>query len=399
MVQAEVPVLVVAGVHAPNHNDTHADFAFDIEETVESAYSSDQDPIKNDVAAVDKTLPEKENIAKRGGIVLRAVPICIGAYVLASLAALKVIPNSATLIIGCCLAVIGVTLLFYHIHDRSRAFALLLGTVAFTIIAGCEAFYLKDIFSGGPALRMNTVFKFYFQAWALLSIASGVGLFFILQSFRPGKTMHVGVRWARRGVVGIWSVLLLILVLASMVYPIIAPYARYSRVDASHALPYMTTNLSLDGSAYLATCSPPVCAFATAGDYKAIQWLNDHVQGDPVIVEASGNDYSYSSRISTFTGLPTLMGWVGHEIQWRINWVKQGQAEQADFDSRIASIDTMYTNPDPSIVLATMAQYNVQYLYVGTFERNKYPKADLMRFSTFMRIAYNVDGVTIFQVK
>ncbi len=394
------PILVGVDLHAPEHADAHVDFAFDVEETIGVAHSNEQVPMEDDSAQISSILVEKEKVTEklRGGISMYIMPVCLGGYLLASLVALALIPNSATLIIGCCLAVMGVTLMFYHIHDRSLAFALLLGASAFTIVAGCEVFFLKDVFVGGPALRMNTVFKFYFQAWSLLSISSGVGLFFILESLRPGKTTRIGMRWAQQCVGGVWSLLLLTLVLASMVYPLIAPYARYSRVDARHPQPYMTTDWSLDGSAYLATCRQPDCDFATIGDYKAIHWLNEHIQGDPVIVEASGDDYSYSSRISTFTGLPTLMGWVGHEVQWRVNWVKHSQTEQADFDSRQASIDTIYTNPDSSIVLTTLARYHVQYIYVGDFERNKYPKADLKRFKTFMHIVYNVDGVTIFQV-
>ncbi len=394
------PVLVAVGAHTLDSDDIHADFAFDVEEALEPANSSEQvseASMEENLLPVDSALVEKGKIAKRTEIATRVMPLCIGVYLLASLIALALTPSSASLIIGWCLAATGATLMLYHIRDRSQAFTLLLGASAFTIIAGCEIFFLKDVFSGGPALRMNTVFKFYFQAWALLSIASGAGLFFILESLRPKKTVRVNMPWVQRGIAGIWSFLLLALVLASMVYPVLAPYARYSRVDASHPQPYMATDLSLDGSAYLATCRPPDCDFATVGDYKAIHWLNEHIQGDPVIVEASGNDYSYSSRISTFTGLPTLMGWVGHEVQWRVNWVKQSQAEQADFDSRGASLDTIYTNPNPSVVLAAMAHYNAQYLYVGDFERSKYPKADLKRFGTFMRSIYNVDGVTIFQ--
>ena len=426
-VMLSTPVLVAAGIHPPECPDMHVEettgsaytnelsmdgssvqmgsidapvnFAFDIEETIGPAYRDEQVTIKENAEQIS-LLAGKEKIAEKphGGIAMRIIPLCLGGYLLASLAALALVPTSATLIIGCCLAVMGVTLALYHIHNRALAFALLLGAAAFTIVAGCEVFFLKDVFDGGSALRMNTVFKFYFQAWSLLSVSSGVGLFFILEGFRSGRTMRVRARWVQQCIGGIWSSLLLVLVLASLVYPLIAPYARYSRVDASHPQPYMSTDLSLDGSAYLATCRQPDCDFATVGDYKAIHWLNEHIQGDPVVVEGSGDDYSYSSRISTFTGLPTLMGWAGHELQWRVNWVKRSQAEQEDFNSRQASIDTIYTNPDSSIVLTTLARYHVQYLYVGGFERSKYSNADLKRFENFMQVVYDLDGVTIFQV-
>src|SRR5207248_8717369 len=43
--------------------------------------------------------------------------------------------------------------------------------VACLILAGTEVVYLRDQFDAGPNYRMNTVFKFYYQAWALLGLA------------------------------------------------------------------------------------------------------------------------------------------------------------------------------------------------------------------------------------
>src|SRR5579883_2041832 len=93
------------------------------------------------------------------------------------------LPNSTTFLLAASTAALAVVLLFYNIDDRAQAFTLLLGAIAFGLVAVCEIFFLKDVFAGNFP-RMNTVFKFYFQAWALLSIASGAGLFFILESFR-----------------------------------------------------------------------------------------------------------------------------------------------------------------------------------------------------------------------
>ena len=88
--------------------------------------------------------------------------------------------NSATFVAAGSIAALGCIALFYSLRDRSQAFILLLGSTAFALVAVCEVFFLKDVFAGGEFLRMNTVFKFYFQAWALLSITSGAGIYFIL---------------------------------------------------------------------------------------------------------------------------------------------------------------------------------------------------------------------------
>ncbi len=313
-------------------------------------------------------------------------------YLLLSLLALKFIPNSITFVVCTCLAVLAVIVMFYNLKDRSHAFALLLGGTAFALVAGCEIFFLRDAFAGSIDERMNTVFKFYFQAWALLSIASGSALFFILESFRPLSSSSFAVRWSQRGVLVVWSLFLLALMAASSIYPIVAPYQRFVQVNPQTNTYGLTHDFSLDGLDYLRTTP------GSEGDYYAIRWLNANVKGDPVIVEAVGDDYSSYGRISAFTGLPTIMGWAGHEVQWRLNWLNN-PVNAVNFNRRETDVQLIYTSLNSSVVLSTMAHYNAQYLYVGTLEYTRYPNANLHRFSSFMQVVYNADGTTIYKVK
>ena len=46
-------------------------------------------------------------------------------------------------------------------------------------------------------------------------------------------------------------------------------------------------------------------------------YLLSAANGRPVVAEAVGGDYTDHARVSTFSGLPTLIGWVGHELQCR----------------------------------------------------------------------------------
>jgi YYY domain-containing protein len=318
------------------------------------------------------------------GVVSVLLVIC------AALLTLLVLRNSATFVVTSGIAALGCIALLYSLRDRSQAFILLLGSVAFALVAVCEVFFLKDVFAGGDFLRMNTVFKFYFQAWALLSITSGAGLYFILEGFRPQAAVARGQLWLQRGVGGIWIAGLLLLLLASAVYPLVGTYARTNH--------YMQRTNSLDGIDYLKNCKVPDCDYDTAGDYAAIRWLNSRVSGDPVLVEAVGDDYTSYARISAFTGLPTPIGWIGHEYQWRVNWLNNG-LNAVDFDSRKSDVDTIYTDPHPSVVMNLLARYHVQYLYVGLLEHMKYPKANLQRFSAFLHVVYSAQGVTIYQVQ
>ena len=151
-----------------------------------------------------------------------------------------------------------------------------------------ELVYVRDSFDGGELYRMNTVFKLGYQAWLLLAIVGA------------GVLVWSGA-WLSRRVRLVWAAPLLALLVLAGIYPVAGTYARKGGFsDAPH----------LDGLRWLERSAP--------GDPPAIDWLNDHAPHGSVVLEAVGDDYSAfgHARISTFTGLPTVMGWAGHELQW-----------------------------------------------------------------------------------
>ena len=74
------------------------------------------------------------------------------------------------------------------------------------------------------------------------------------------------------------------------------------------------------------------CRSPRPGDPGAIEWLRDHAPHGSVVLEAVGDDYSAfgHARISTFTGLPTVMGWPGHELQWAHDPGRRRPGRRAD---------------------------------------------------------------------
>jgi uncharacterized membrane protein len=192
--------------------------------------------------------------------------------------------------------------------------------------------------------------------------------------------MTPGLRVLGLGGKLIWICGFLLLVLLALVYPLFATDARTGQYHQA---------VGLDGVQYLDALSP--------GDVAAIHWINTHIDGDPVMVEATGDEYSDYARVSTFTGLPTVLGWSLHEYQWRVNWLNN-PTNAADYTRRSADLDTIYTSSDAGLVKQLLHRYNASYLYVGALERQKYPKADLGRFAAYLPVVYQAEGVTIYRV-
>jgi len=114
------------------------------------------------------------------------------------------------------------------------------------------------------------------------------------------------------------------------------------------------------------------------------------VSGTPVILEAVGDGYTDYARISSRTGLPTVIGWPGHERLWR--------GSDEPLDGRQEDVGRAYTTTSPGEAKAILEEYDVEYVYVGHLERDTYGEAGLAKFATFMEVAYRSDTVIIYRM-
>ena len=247
-------------------------------------------------------------------------------------------------------------------------FAQLLIVFAFFLILGTELFRISDLFG----IRMNTVFKFYYQAWALLAVGGALGLYFWLA--RPAE----GGRLRRLGhpfLLGSFFVV----ILAAFLY---VPPAVYEKANRFQPSP------TLDGLAQAVLADPD--------EAEAIQWLLRNARGAPVIVEAVAPgptgliDYDPAvSRISQRTGLPAVLGWPGHEHQWRGN-------PYGPIAERLRDVERIYRSPDTEEVRGLLDKYDVTYVIVGGLERRSYGVQVGDRFASFMDIAFQNSSVVIY---
>ena len=264
-------------------------------------------------------------------------------------------------------------------NGLATAFPLLLAGLAFYLLVGAELFYVVDQFGGGFR-RMNTVFKTYYQAWLLLGIVGAYGLYY-LWSLRPaaddffemGTGVFQSILQAGRVV---WVSAAVVLLAASLYYPVGAVLDRTGVFQEGHTIDDNT----LDGLAFLKQNSP--------GEYAAIEWLRDDAPRGRM-VEAVGDDYSEFARISASTGLPTVLGWKGHELQWR--------SSSSLIGSREDDVRTIFSSGDPDEVRRLLDTYDVRYVYLGSRERRTYGGENLADFD-FLRTAREWDGVIVYEM-
>jgi len=83
-----------------------------------------------------------------------------------------------------------------------------------------------------------------------------------------------------------------------------------------------------------------------------------------VVLEANGDSYTDYCRVSAMTGLPTIVGWYVHEWLWR--------SDTEILNGRIADIENIYTSENWDIIESLIKEYDVEYIFVGKQEREKF---------------------------
>jgi len=241
-------------------------------------------------------------------------------------------------------------------QDDATRFALTMLAAALGLTLMVEIIVLV-----GDLERMNTVFKFYLQAWVLWAAASAVALAQVWDHMRSWPW-----RWQNA-----WSTVLASLVFAALLFTYMGTLDKVRdrmAPDAPH---------TLDGQAYMAYAQyyAPGGPLNLAEDYRAIRWLQTHVQGSPVIVEANTVEYQWGNRISINTGLPAVVGWNWHQRQQR------GVIVPADWvTNRIAEVGAFYLGTERAPVVDFLRRHQVEYIIVGQLERQLYPGPGLEKF-------------------
>ena len=284
---------------------------------------------------------------------------------------------------------------FFGTRNIADVFVCGIVVVGIMFIIAPEIFYVKDIYTDGY-LRSNTMFKFTFAAFIMLSEAmcyAATRLIWFVNKKGLYSTPAL--------ITGFVSIILMVI---PGHYPLAALQQR------NDGLSYT----GLDGTTYIETHQSPDFYEEYGGNLtsylKAAEWFNENVKGSPVICEGYGDSYTDRCIISAYTGLPTVFGWQTHEWLWRYGSIVDKETAKTVEDPedlvlhkliypRQSDIDTIYESEDPELIRSVINKYDVRYIVLGGLEFSQFDgdNTDLF-YDMFGEPVFTYEDLLIFKV-
>jgi uncharacterized membrane protein len=135
-------------------------------------------------------------------------------------------------------------------------------------------------------------------------------------------------------------------------------------------------------------------------DYQLIRWMQENVEGSPVILEGRqpASEYRWNGRFSIMTGLPSVLGWNFHQRQQRTffpmnEWIFQ----------RERNIQQFYATDSIDVAVDIIHHFRVKYIIRSGLEEvhstvEGLQKLDRMVDQGLLSVSFEVDGGKIYQV-
>jgi len=269
--------------------------------------------------------------------------------------------------------------------------------VGIMLLIAPEIFYVRDIYTGGY-LRSNTMFKFTFAGFIILSITMIYAIIWLLWFVnKKGRYSTVFFAFA---------------LVFSLMLTVPAHYTYLSLKQRSGELT-RSNYKTLDGTAYIRDYASNRVTDYYSGNltsYKAcIDWFNTSVKDSPVICEAYGDSYTDNCIVSAYTGLPTVFGWQTHEWLWRYHGIVDKETDtlisdpekdvwQLYISPRHADIDTIYLCADAAQVQELINKYRIEYIIIGDMERYNYAFDNSAVFSELGTEVFRYEDLAVYKV-
>ena len=270
---------------------------------------------------------------------------------------------------------------FFYSIKYPDLYGLVLVLCAIGLIFIPEFVYVRDIYEK-TAPRANTMFKLPYQAYIMFGIMMAyILVFFTVNRIKrcngaDSTVMCKGLLRCPRlqSLTGIIAILVLISTCGYLENAITHWFTGFPKRNA-----YQTLN----ATNYLET--------AISDDAAAIRWLNDNVEGQPIILEASGDSYQdYDNRVSAMTGLPTVLGWYVHEWLWRNDLEEENQRKE--------DVQTIYTSSNADQIKSLIEKYKISYLFIGSCEYEKYGEINSELLASIGKVVFRQSETTIIEV-
>ncbi|MBG92713.1 MAG: hypothetical protein CL792_01880 [Chloroflexi bacterium] len=232
---------------------------------------------------------------------------------------------------------------FYHDSQNNQSMGLifLLVALAFSIIFLTELF---NIVTGTPG-RFNTVFKIWYHVWTLLAVAGSISIGIIVNRLAKPLNYEDEI-FTRKNIRYCLPILSVCFLIYGFSY-IYAPMMALSRG-------YEDQKINLDAVVYLKSSDP--------GLYGAISYAKEKLSPqEHVLLQAITHAYGKGGYLAAASGIPTILNWPGHQIQWR--------GPELSLYDRVVAVDQIYSLGSSNVGLEVAKKYRVTHIYIGREEK------------------------------
>ncbi len=225
-----------------------------------------------------------------------------------------------------------------------------------------EVIYIKDIYIR-EYQRANTMFKFTYQSFVMFTLTTPYVVWKVLSASLQKRLRF----WPRLCYIFPTVCLLSVTIL----YSYFAIRSYYNGLKNYRGLA---------GDRWIQREYPD--------EFKAIEFLKE-LSGQPVVLQAAGDSYTDYDFISSYTGFPTVQGWLVHEWLWRGSFNEPGK--------RAADVETIYTSQDIAKTKSLLQKYSVEYVVVGNLEKQKYSKLN-NQFARLGQLVFSTGSMKIYKI-
>jgi len=263
---------------------------------------------------------------------------------------------------------------FIEKSNPADVIVMILFTCAVGLIIIPEVVFVQDIYPNAP--RANTMFKLTYQAFVMMAL--GIGYTFTRMFLCKGEKETFMRRALELSVV---------LLIGAFMYPFQMITFEYRHVHFSqyqgldgirHMLVHQEQLTRLENEQFPEGEEPigepyewPL-VHSLFGDYFIVRYINENIEGHPVIAEADFFSYTSFGRIAAKTGLPSVFNWYTHQHLWRSPEVSLTGEYHPLLTERISDLATLYTANDPRLAWGIIEKYDIRYIVVGPLERARY---------------------------